>query len=29
VVSACWRVFPDLVRVDRFDAPETRPAKTA
>jgi MFS family permease len=28
VVLACWRMFPDLARVDRFDTPETR-AKTA
>ena len=29
VVLACWRLFPDLVRVDRFDAPAPQPAKVA
>jgi MFS family permease len=29
VVLACWRVFPDLARVDCFDAPAPRPAKVA
>jgi MFS family permease len=28
VVLACWRMFPELARVDRVDTPETR-AKTA
>ena len=29
VVLACWRLFPDLARVDRFDAPAPHPAKVA
>jgi MFS family permease len=28
VVLACWRLFPDLVRVDRFDAPAPQPVST-
>jgi predicted MFS family arabinose efflux permease len=29
VVLVCWRLFPDLARVDRFDAPASQPAKVA
>jgi MFS family permease len=29
VVLACWRLFPDLARVERFDAPAPRPARIA
>ena len=29
VVLACWRLFPALARVDRFDAPAPQPAKVA
>jgi MFS family permease len=29
VVLVCWRLFPALARVDRFDAPAPQPAKVA